>query len=251
MDINKEKIREIMLNADFNDIVFDQSKREAVLRSVNKNKSEKIINVRPVFISIVSMILAICVFTTLFYQLNEFGTNNAEQIKTKLDTSILILEDGESKDQLPLNYKPIPLDAALEIIPFKPSLPTYIPNDFIKEDLKATISDFREGEDILMSVSYETEQSLFEPSELIFYKAANFKRYSEQYFKNKNVNEIVLVDGIQAYLVVYDEALKLIWNKNDIVYELEYFFFDSNKAKDKSFVEKQKNDLVKIANHMK
>jgi hypothetical protein len=249
--MKKEKIRNIMLEGQFKDIVFDQSKRDAALRKMKENKTKKRKSLKPVFISVVSLILAICVFTTLFYQINVFNPHNAEQIKLKLDTSNLVLEEGESKDQLPLNYKPVPLDAALKIIPFKPSLPTYIHDKYINEDLKATITDFSKGEDILISVKYETEKSLFNPTEIILFQAANFDRYSDQYFKNENVNEILLIDGTKAYLGTYDEALKLIWNKNDILYQLEYYIFDSGKETDISFVEKQKNELIKIANQMK
>jgi hypothetical protein len=251
MDIKKEKIRKMMLEAQFKDIVFDRSKREAVLRKMNENKTKKIKSFKPVFISIVSLLLATCVFTIVFYQMNVFNPHNAEQIKPKLDTSKLVLEEGETKGQLPLNYKPIPLDTALKIIPFNPSLPTYIHDKYIKENLKATITDFSKGEDILISVKYETEQSLFSPTEIILFQAANFDRYSDQYFNNENVKDILLIDGTKAHFGTYDEVLKLIWSKNDIVYQLEYYFFDSGKETDRSFIEEQKNELIKIANQMK
>jgi hypothetical protein len=174
-----------------------------------------------------------------------------KQTNSTLDTTELELQEDLPEDHIPQSYEPVSLEVAKKAIPFQPEFPAYLPYQYT-ENLRAKVDDWGNQEKVLLTVDYtlENPEETEEGKSFIVFEASNFQRM-DQFFEDNQENEITLEDGTSAFFQTNDNVRILGWNKDDIQYFLNYFFLnEDNSQADDELVERQMDELVKVANSM-
>ncbi|EIT84123.1 hypothetical protein A374_17124 [Fictibacillus macauensis ZFHKF-1] len=150
------------------------------------------------------------------------------------------LDVSYKKGQYPRSYKPISMDEAQDVLPFKPHFPEAIPYAFKTPNV--VITDWGQKKKVQVSADYERKTAQDEKG-YITYQAFNHKNLVSDMISEKKYNETLeLANGATAYYAYYGTYAELFWKIDEEEYDLRHMFATN-------YNEKQlKSELVKTAN---